>query len=142
MRSPPRIRFRLVCTSMTMAAAVILQAIAAAANERAPRALEILPAEVELFGPGSQQQVLVAADYGPDGLADVTAAATFETTAPVVALATTGGIVVPRGDGQTQLVVRYQGLEARLPVRVRQFATPPLVDFRMDVIAALSKGGC
>lgn len=125
-----------------VAACILLLAGATPAAEPTPLRLEVSPAEIEIFGAGGQQQVLVAADFGQDGLADVTGEASFEAAAPVVALAASNGIVVPRGDGETRLIVRYGGVEAVAPIRIREFATPPLVDFRSDVIAALSKAGC
>lgn len=113
----------------------------AAAAEPAP-ALIVEPAQIELRGHRSTQQLLVSENFRGGTLADVTLEATYESTIPTVALVTSTGRIVPRGHGATEIIIRREGRESRVTVNVSGYALPDPVDFSTDVIAALSKAGC
>jgi hypothetical protein len=111
------------------------------ADETAP-ALRVQPAEIELIGHRSSQQLLVSAPFSDGTFADVTREATYESVVPAVALATAAGRVISRGYGTGEIIVRHEGREVRVPVRVKGFALADPPDFATEVIAALSKAGC
>ena len=105
-------------------------------------ALLVEPAEVVLHGHRSSQQLLVSEPQSGGVLADVTREVRFESIAPAIALVTPSGRIVPRGHGTTEVVVRHNGQEVRVPVKVVGYSQADAVDFQTDVIAAISKAGC
>lgn len=107
-----------------------------------PTTLSVSPAEFSLQGARARQILLVTASYGEQGNADLTADATYESLQPNIATVSPGGVVTPKADGSADIVIRHAGLESRARVTVSAAAEPSLVDFRTDVIAALSRAGC
>lgn len=107
-----------------------------------PATLTVMPAEFLLQGSRARQVLLVTGGHGDAGEADLTAAATYESVQPGIAVVSSSGVVTPKADGSTEIVVRHSGLEARARVTVRVSGEPALVDFRTDVIASLSRAGC
>jgi hypothetical protein len=107
-------------------------------------AISVQPAAVILPDSRATQRVLVTGRHGSSSSveSDLTALATYESLDPGVATVTADGIVSPRGSGQATVVVRYDGHESRVPVRVERFGAKPPVDFRTEVVAALGRGGC
>jgi len=103
--------------------------------------LTVEPANVHLQGHRATAQLLASIKL-PDGTADVTRLARYESLAPTIALVTSSGRIIPRGHGTTEIVVRHSDGEIRVPVRVSDYARPNPTDFETDVIAALSKAGC
>lgn len=121
---------------------VILLALPAAASAAESIAISVQPAAVTLYGHRSSQQLLVSEQVTAENWADQTRAATYETTYPSVALVTTSGLIIPRGYGTTEIIVRLGERVVRVPVEVLDYDRPDRVDFNTDVIAALSKAGC
>jgi len=62
--------------------------------------------------------------------------------APAIALVTSTGRIIPRGQGSTEVLVRRRDDVVRVPVTVSDYSRPDPIDFQTDVIAALSKAGC
>lgn len=111
-------------------------------DESRPAQLTVAPAEIVLQGPRARQPLLATGSFGGQGDADFTAAATYESLKPEIASVGPGGVVTPKADGTAEIVVRHANLEARAQVTVRGMAEPAPIDFRTDVIAALSRSGC
>lgn len=105
-------------------------------------ALVVEPAAVTLQGHRSSQQLLVSQPVAAGTFADVTRDATYESSAPSVAVVTSSGLIVPRAHGSAEIVVRMGDRVARVAVQVVDYDRPDPVDFESDVIAALSKAGC
>jgi len=106
-----------------------------------PASLSVAPSEFVLQGPRSRQPLLVTGAFG-ESEADFTAIAQYESSNPEVAVVDARGLVTPKTDGSAEIVVRHAGREARVQVSVRGSADPSPIDFRTDVIAALSRAGC
>jgi hypothetical protein len=128
-------------------AAVVLPAAAASPPERAavvgkPSALFVQPAAITLAGPRAQQQAVVTGRYADGSVRDLTLFCDFAIENPAVAAVDTSGIVTPRGNGHTALVVRAGGLAAHVVLSVKDYDKPHPVSFRNEVIAALNVGGC
>jgi hypothetical protein len=109
----------------------------------------ITPASILLDRPEATQQILVDRVAEPTGnaaddgrLIDLTRTATYESLSPAIAAVDETGLVEPRGEGRTEIVVRHQGLEVRVPVEVRGLVDPVPVSFEHDVIPILTKAGC
>ena len=107
-----------------------------------PTTLTIAPAEFSLQGTRARQVLLVTAGYGDQGNADLTDIATYESLPPNVAIVRASGVVTPRADGPAESWPGLPPMEARARVTVHAMAEPSLVDFRTDVIAAISRAGC
>jgi len=107
-----------------------------------PTTLVLAPAEFSLQGARARQVLIVTASFSDQGNADLTADATYESLQPEIAVVGPTGIVTPRADGTAEIVARHAGLEARARVSVSGTGEAAPVDFRTDVIAALSRAGC
>ena len=114
----------------------------ACADEVRPSKLLVAPSEFVQQGPRARQALLVTGSFGEQGEADFTAVATYESLNPDVARVSPDGIVTPQSDGTAEIVVRHANREARARVTVRGMTDLSPVDFRTDVIAALSRSGC
>ena len=128
---------------MTIIGVIVAFGLAGAHAEVASvNAIVIQPAELVLNGSRDTQRIQVTGRHGTLLESDLTAQARFESLDPTIASVSAEGLVSPRGQGQTTLVVRYAGHEERARVRVKDFGQAPPVDFRTEVIAALGRGGC
>ncbi len=119
--------------------------VLAAAPEpvRGPERVTVAPETVQFVGSAKEsQRLLVSASFGKAGESDVTGDAKFASENPAIAAVSPDGIVSPRGDGETHLVVSASGKQVRVRVVVRNFAEPTATAFRTDVQAALSRAGC
>ncbi len=121
----------------------LIPLIAAAAE---PGGLTVDPAGVTLRGHRSSQQLIVSEKASDGAVADITREVSFESTTPAIALVTSSGRIIPRGDGTAEITVRRIGKglngEAKVAVKVVDYSRADPVDFQTDVIAALSKAGC
>src|SRR5439155_11514690 len=52
------------------------------------------------------------------------------------------GLLLPRKDGSSALVVKAGSKSIEVPVAVKDFSKPSPVSFRNEVIASLNVGGC
>ena len=102
-------------------------------------ALAVSPVSVVLDDPEASQQVLVA---GADRSTDLTRLATYSILDPKIASVDPLGLVQPRAEGRTTLVVRHGKDEARIPVEVRGLLAPTPVSFENQIIPLLTRSGC
>src|SRR5262249_2330000 len=107
-----------------------------------PRLLTIEPAAVVLHDRWERTQLVVTGQLGPGQVCDLTARVTFSVHRPDVAEVSSKGIVMPKGNGETVVVVRFGNQEASASVRVEGMETPQPVSFARHVIPALTKAGC
>lgn len=113
---------------------VLLFGASASAGE-----LRVSPAAVVLNGPESTQQLLVGSQpVGPD----LTHRAKYAVANPAVARVTATGLVEPKAEGKTELVVTHDGGTARVPVEVHGLAKPMPVSFEGQIIPLLTKASC
>lgn len=126
---------------MTPAAPLALLALASAAAGQDADGIAILPGDIVLCGPEARQTVLVerlrAGRYAGPAEGDVA----LEAADPKVARVERG-YVYPVADGETQLVARAGGREARARVRVRDMERPFTWSFRNHVQPVLARYGC
>lgn len=114
---------------------------AGADEARAIKQLKVEPASIELRGTNRLQQVVVTAVRDDGRLIDVTHRIRLESRDSQLARIE-DGLVVGVADGETQLRVTCDELEAIVRVRVRDFAGYPPVDFANDLLPLFSKLGC
>ncbi|MSQ95266.1 MAG: DUF1553 domain-containing protein [Gemmataceae bacterium] len=103
------------------------------------QALQASPATVLLDNPEATQQVLIRL---PNSAADLTRAATYQVLDPKIAVVDSTGLLQPKSEGKTVLVVRHGKGELRVPVEVTGLKTPAPVSFETQIMPILSKAGC
>jgi hypothetical protein len=101
--------------------------------------LQVSPANVLLDSPEATQQLLVRSSESPT---DLTRAVAYRTVDPRIAGVGPTGLVRPRREGRTEIVIRRGQDEARVAVEVIGLKAPPPVDFGTQIIPILSKAGC
>ncbi len=107
-----------------------------------PAALTVLPKEIVLADGRTIQQVIVTGQYANNQSRDLTPFAEYSVETPEVAAVDSTGLVSPRKDGRTILVVKAGTQVAKVPVTVKDAAKPHLVSFRHELVGALNVGGC
>jgi hypothetical protein len=105
----------------------------------APSKLHVSPQNIALDNPEATQQLLVRSSDKP---ADLTRLASYEVLAPQIVTVDAAGLVLPKAEGQTTLLIRHGSKEIRVPIEVRGLRAPPAVSFESDIIPILTKRGC
>jgi hypothetical protein len=111
------------------------------ADEPAPTALAVYPAEINLVTGQAQQLVVVQASYSDGITRDVTARSKFSIANPALARVQ-NHLVTPLADGTTQLVVEFGGQKATLPVTVKDAKKERPISFKLDVMPIFMRAGC
>src|SRR5205823_5423794 len=83
-----------------------------------PAAFRVEPVRVVLDSPEATQQLLVTEGNSAAAI-DRTRAASYKVVDPAVVTVDTTGLVLPKGEGQTEIVVRHGGEQVRVAVEVR-----------------------
>jgi hypothetical protein len=104
----------------------------------APATLQLSPPAIVLDNPEATQQLLVRSA----GSADLTRVATYEVLDAKIASVDATGLVQPKAEGRTAVVVRHGGQQARVPVEVSGLKGPAPVSFENEVMPILTKAGC
>jgi hypothetical protein len=107
----------------------------------APAALLVSPSAVALDSPEATQQLLVTA-AGSARKIDHTRDAVYESLNPQVAVVDAAGLVSPRGEGRTEIVIREGAEMAHVSVMVSGLRKPAPIAFDTQVVPILSKAGC
>lgn len=118
---------------------------ALAAPDAANLPVNVFPTESTLSGQRARQQLLVTVQHLGGRMEDVTRLAAYEVVDPEIVAVSASGVVTPRRDGACEIRVRLPGREQAVAVvrmTVEGVAEPAAVDFRTDVIAAISRAGC
>ncbi len=111
------------------------------ASARTTVQIVVEPPVVDLHGTNRSQHMLVTAIAAKAEPRDVTRSTRYVSSNPAVARWEDGAVVgVAEGNAEIRVIV--EGAEATVPVRVRNFAGYPPVDFGNDVLPLLSKRGC
>ncbi|MBC8353555.1 MAG: DUF1553 domain-containing protein [Planctomycetes bacterium] len=104
--------------------------------------LSVVPGEVRLVGHRAHQQMLVASIFEDGRQADLTREASYESLNKDVAVVDVAGVVHPRGNGTTHVMIRSANATIAVPITVREFDEIMPIDFRTETVPALSRGGC
>lgn len=114
----------------------------APSNPIAVESLKIRPEVLNLRGPDAVRQIVVERIVPGEEPSDRTDRATFEIVDPKVATVDAEGLISPRGDGETTVVVRSGGLSAKASVTVREFSAGKPVHFANQIVPIFGKLGC
>ncbi len=125
--------FRFLILTLGMCAALQASAQAAAI---------VSPVSVRLDSPEATQQLLVT-QTGANGLpVDRTRLAKYAVANPAVASIDATGLVSPKGEGKTEVVIQTDGEVHKIPVEVVGLVSPRPISFANDVIPILTKATC
>lgn len=103
--------------------------------------LQVYPAAIDLTTRTDQQAVVVLRRR-PDGVTeDLTRQATLSFSNPAIA-SINDGVLYPKSNGQTQLIVEHGHQQVAVPITVRQADTTRPISFRLDVLPIFAKAGC
>ena len=97
----------------------------------------VTPPAVKLDSPEASQQLLVTHDA-----ADGTRTAKYEVADPAIASVDANGMVTPKGEGKTEIVVKHGADAIRVPVEVTGLKSPAPLSFERDIIPILTKSSC
>jgi hypothetical protein len=100
-------------------------------------AVLVTPSAVKLDSPEASQQLLVTLDA-----ADGTRSAKYEAADPAIASVDVNGMVTPKGEGKTEIVVKHGADSIRVPVEVSGLKSPAPVSFEREIIPILTKASC
>ena len=103
--------------------------------------IQVSPPKISLRSSRGTQTFTVQATYDDGITRDVTAKAKAALVDPKLAKIE-GGVLKPLADGQTQLVVEFEGKTARVPVAVKDAAKERPVSFKLDVMPVFLRAGC
>ena len=125
-------------------AAVVLMLSWAAVSSASEVAVSITtePQQLQLFGEGWTQQLLVTARDGQGGEFDVTHRSQFASSNPAVAAVSSSGLVRSAVSGSTMIVVRIDDRQVAVPVSVTQPQQKQAITILNDVVPILTKLSC
>ncbi len=106
-----------------------------------PVKLEIFPPEIKLITKRSEQRYTVVASFADGITRDVTAEAKIRLANAAIARIE-NHVVLPQGDGGTELVVEYGGRASVVPVVVEKAAEERPISFKQDVMPIFLRTGC
>lgn len=104
--------------------------------------LQIEPPTILLYGRDSRQQVLVTGKLTTGQEFDLTRDASYEIAETTIAEVGSTGVVVPTGNGETVLTVRFGDLSASCKVQCSNGDQSQPLNFTNDIVPILTKHGC
>lgn len=104
--------------------------------------IELSPSAVQLTGADARQQLLLTATTSAGKQRDASRDAEYRSTNPQVATVDAAGVVLPVGNGRTEIVATFEGYQARVAVEVRDGDRQLPLDFTLDILPIFTKGGC
>ncbi len=131
-----------VCTVILAAVSLLISSSPAEAKPTSASHLQVIPQKIVLRGPYSETRVLVDQQSKAGSPVEVGASSVMSILNPKVAVVDDEGIVRPIGNGKTELVVKYQGLDSKVPIAVSGVMKANSPSFLTDVMPVLSKAGC
>ncbi len=101
----------------------------------------VSPASVKLGNPEATQQLLATVTVNAQP-ADRTRACSYEVVNPAIAIVDSTGLVSPRAEGKTEIVVKFGNDAVRVPLEITGMAKPRPISFESDIIPILTKATC
>jgi len=116
-----------------------LLALFSTSNANAQAPLQVSPPAVVLDNPEATQQVLVRSLKLPG---DLTRLVQYQILDPRIASVDATGLVEPKSEGATSLVIRHDKDQVQIKVEVTGLKTPTPVSFDLQMMPIFSKLGC
>lgn len=112
------------------------------ASMPANAAIQVSPCAVVLDSPEASQQLLVTGRHDDGRSIDLSREVRYEILSPPIATIDAAGLVRPRGEGVTVILIRHGPNSVRVPVEVKGLIDSPPVSFEHQVIPVLTKARC
>ncbi len=106
-----------------------------------PSRIEVFPTQVKLDTPRRSMHLIVTGHYADGGVQDLTSVTELKSKDEKIAR-TDHGLVLPAGNGKTEVTVKIGTQELSVPVEVGGQEVPDKVSFNYGTLAVLSKQGC
>jgi hypothetical protein len=106
-----------------------------------PARIEVFPTSVKLDSTRRTMHLVVSGFYADGGVQDLSATAEIKSNDDKIARIARS-IVLPAGNGRTEVTVNVGGHALSVPVEVANQETPEQVSFNYGTLAVLSKQGC
>jgi hypothetical protein len=104
--------------------------------------LHVEPSNARLRGSDSRIQLLVTGRGRDDRPIELTASSRFESRNPAVADVGVDGVVRPKADGETEILVNSGSQSAKVQIVVEDFANKRPIGFTAEIEPLFSKLGC
>ena len=115
---------------------------AADINPADVKSVAVYPTKVSLTGGDDAAQLVVTATLANGQLADLTTESTYAVADGKSAVVLTGGRVVPRGNGATEVVVTFGAHSIKVPLAVKSMGENLPLNFTNQVVPVFTKLGC
>jgi hypothetical protein len=106
------------------------------------QALDVKPAAIALKGLDDAQQLILTAKLVGDRLLDLTTDATYAVADETVARVTSGGRIVPVGNGSTEVTVRFGDKSVTVAVKAESCDVNLPINFPNQIVPIFTKLGC
>jgi hypothetical protein len=121
---------------------ILLAALCLALPARAGLdSIQVFPSDVSLLTARGKQTIVVQAAFSDGITRDVTAKSKLALVDPKLAKVA-GNLLTPLADGETKLVVEYEGKKALVPVKVKDAKKDRPISFKLDVMPIFMRAGC
>jgi hypothetical protein len=104
--------------------------------------LSAWPEKVTLRGADRRQQLVITGHYANGGVRDLTADAIFRATDSKVVQIAEGGLLVPVGNGTTEIIGEAGGKSVQIVVAVAGADRDQPINFTNEIVPLFSKLGC
>ncbi|MBN9120715.1 MAG: DUF1553 domain-containing protein [Planctomycetes bacterium] len=111
-------------------------------NPAEVKSVAVHPAKVALTGADDAAQLVVTATLQNGQLADLTSDAQYAVADGKSAAVLSGGRVVPRGNGTSEIVVSFAGRSVRVPLSVKGMGENLPLNFTNQIVPIFTKLGC
>ena len=115
---------------------------AAEVNPAEIKSVAVYPTKIALTGADDAAQLVVTATLNDGRLADLTSDSQYAVTDGKSAAVLTGGRVVPRGNGTSEVVVTFGPQTVRVPLVVKSMGENLPLNFTNQVVPVFTKLGC
>lgn len=138
---PKPIRLWAALLAAFAAHAAAPRAAAAEANPADVKAVAVYPTKVSLVGGDDAVQLIVTGTLGDGRLVDLTPDAKYTVADGKTGAALSGGRVVPRANGTSEIVVAFGNQSARVPLGVTSVGENLPLNFTNQVVPVFTKLG-
>jgi hypothetical protein len=136
------LKFRYAALLAALVAFNSTRATAADINPADVKSVSVHPAKVALTGSDDAAQLIVTATLANGQLADLTDEAKYAVTDGKSAVVLSGGRVVPRGNGASEIVITFGAHSAKVPLAVKNVGDNLPLNFTNQVVPIFTKLGC
>jgi len=103
--------------------------------------IDVFPPQVKLAGPKSHMHMIVTGHYSGGAVQDLTSAASLASANEAV-VRVKDRLLVPAGNGRTEVTVSAGGQELKVPVEVVRYEVADRTSFHYGTLVVLTKQGC